>query len=43
VCLQVSRLEAGDHWVVYGQVVDGVLQNDTELTAVMHRKVGNHY
>lgn len=42
-CTVVSRLEAGDHWVVYGQVVDGVLQSDTELTAVMHRKVGNHY
>lgn len=43
VWLQVSRMEAGDHWVVYGQVNDGVLQSATELTAVMHRKVGNYY
>jgi len=42
-CTVVSRMEAGDHWIVYGQVVDGELQNDKELTAVMHRKVGNHY
>lgn len=41
--VQVSRMEAGDHWIVYGRVDDGVLQNDKELTAVMHRKVGNHY
>lgn len=36
-------MEAGDHWVVYGQVDDGMVQFDTELTAVMHRKVGSHY
>lgn len=36
-------MEAGDHWVVYGHVQDGQLQNDKELTAVMHRKAGNHY
>jgi flavin reductase (DIM6/NTAB) family NADH-FMN oxidoreductase RutF len=41
--LQVSRMEAGDHWLVYGEVNDGALQNEKELTAVMHRKVGNHY
>jgi flavin reductase (DIM6/NTAB) family NADH-FMN oxidoreductase RutF len=40
--LQVSRMEAGDHWVVYGQVDAGKL-NSEELTAVHHRKVGNHY
>lgn len=42
-CKVVSRMEAGDHWVVYGQVVDGQVQSETELTAVHHRKVGNHY
>jgi flavin reductase (DIM6/NTAB) family NADH-FMN oxidoreductase RutF len=42
-CTVVSRMEAGDHWVVYGHVQDGQLQNDKELTAVMHRKAGNHY
>lgn len=40
---QVSRMEAGDHWIVYGQVDAGKVTNDTELTAVHHRKVGNHY
>ncbi|KAF6262522.1 flavodoxin-like protein [Scenedesmus sp. NREL 46B-D3] len=41
-CTVVSRMEAGDHWVVYGQVAAGKL-NSEELTAVHHRKVGNHY
>lgn len=36
-------MEAGDHWIVYAQVEAGKLKNDTELTAVLHRKVGNHY
>jgi hypothetical protein len=42
LCVQVSRMEAGDHWIVYGQVDAGKL-NSEELTAVHHRKVGNHY
>jgi flavin reductase (DIM6/NTAB) family NADH-FMN oxidoreductase RutF len=42
-CLVVSRMEAGDHWIVYGQVEAGKLNNETQLTAVHHRKVGNHY
>lgn len=41
-CVQVSRMEAGDHWIVYGKVEAGKL-NSEELTAVHHRKVGNHY
>lgn len=42
-CAQVvSRMEAGDHWIIYGQVNGGKLQNEA-LTAVHHRKVGNHY
>eukprot|EP00882_Tetradesmus_deserticola_P003043 GHRQ01003230.1.p1 GENE.GHRQ01003230.1~~GHRQ01003230.1.p1 ORF type:complete len:731 (+),score=313.16 GHRQ01003230.1:222-2414(+) len=41
-CTVVSRMEAGDHWVVYGRVAAGKL-NSEELTAVHHRKVGNHY
>jgi flavin reductase (DIM6/NTAB) family NADH-FMN oxidoreductase RutF len=39
----VSRMEAGDHWIVYGQVLDGQVVNETALSAVHHRKVGNHY
>eukprot|EP00775_Hariotina_reticulata_P010362 gene10362-10520_t len=42
-CSVVSRMEAGDHWIVYAQVEAGKLKNDAELTAVLHRKVGNHY
>ncbi|KAF8073046.1 dfa6 [Scenedesmus sp. PABB004] len=42
-CSVVSRMEAGDHWIVYGQVNAGKLTSDTLLTAVHHRKVGNHY
>lgn len=41
-CSVVSRMEAGDHWIVYGKVEAGKL-NSEELTAVHHRKVGNHY
>lgn len=42
-CIVMSRMEAGDHWIIYGQVEAGKLNNETDLTAVHHRKVGNHY
>ena len=42
-CSVNSRMEAGDHWLVYAIVDNGkVLQTDT-FTAVHHRKSGNHY
>ena len=42
-CTVVSRMEAGDHWLVYGQVTDGEMRDDAAMTAVHYRKLGNHY
>jgi flavin reductase (DIM6/NTAB) family NADH-FMN oxidoreductase RutF len=38
-------MEAGDHWVVYAEVLEGEVQKgkESELTAVHHRKAGTHY
>ena len=42
-CEVVSRMECSDHWIVYSQVDTGRVSNPNGLTAVHHRKVGNHY
>lgn len=42
-CQVVSRMECADHWIVYSQVEDGRVANPEGLTAVHHRKIGNHY
>lgn len=42
-CQVVSRMEAGDHWIVYANVLGGKVLNEAANTAVHHRKVGNHY
>ncbi|EFJ51611.1 hypothetical protein VOLCADRAFT_57212, partial [Volvox carteri f. nagariensis] len=42
-CAVVTRMEAGDHYVVYAQVLDGKVLDENANTAVHHRKVGNHY
>ncbi|WP_218080127.1 diflavin flavoprotein [Anthocerotibacter panamensis] len=42
-CQVASRLEAADHWLVYGIVEAGDVSQDEALTAVHYRKVGNHY
>lgn len=42
-CQVSSRMEAGDHWILYATVLGGKMLNDKSLTAVHHRKVGNHY
>jgi flavin reductase (DIM6/NTAB) family NADH-FMN oxidoreductase RutF len=36
-------MEAGDHWLVYATVDNGKLLDDDGVTAVHHRKSGNHY
>jgi len=38
-----SRLDAGDHWIVYVTVDNGQVSRPEGRTAVHHRKVGNHY
>jgi flavin reductase (DIM6/NTAB) family NADH-FMN oxidoreductase RutF len=42
-CEVVSRMECIDHWIVYSTVQSGRVSKPDALTAVHHRKVGNHY
>jgi flavorubredoxin/flavin reductase (DIM6/NTAB) family NADH-FMN oxidoreductase RutF len=42
-CEVVSRMETADHWIVYSTVDTGRVSKTDALTAVHHRKVGNHY
>jgi flavorubredoxin/flavin reductase (DIM6/NTAB) family NADH-FMN oxidoreductase RutF len=42
-CEVMSRMETPDHWLVYSTVDIGRVSNLDALTAVHHRKVGNHY
>jgi flavorubredoxin/flavin reductase (DIM6/NTAB) family NADH-FMN oxidoreductase RutF len=42
-CEVVSRMECSDHWIVYSTVTAGRVAKADALTAVHHRKVGNHY
>ena len=42
-CEVSSRLECSDHWIVYSDVQAGRVAKLDVLTAVHHRKVGNHY
>jgi flavorubredoxin/flavin reductase (DIM6/NTAB) family NADH-FMN oxidoreductase RutF len=42
-CEVLSRMECSDHWIVYSKVDAGRVSKLEGLTAVHHRKVGNHY
>ncbi len=42
-CTVQSRMECGDHWVVYSVVNRGEVFNSEVKTAVHHRKSGGHY
>ena len=42
-CEVLSRMECSDHWIVYNKVDLGRVSNPDGLTAIHHRKVGNHY
>lgn len=42
-CQVQSRLDCGDHWAVYSTVSVGRVSKPDALTAVHHRKIGNHY
>ncbi|MEH2227327.1 diflavin flavoprotein [Nostoc sp.] len=42
-CEVISRMDCGDHWAVYSTVYAGRVSKPESLTAVHHRKVGNHY
>ncbi|MEG3440248.1 diflavin flavoprotein [Pannus brasiliensis CCIBt3594] len=42
-CEVTSRMDCGDHWIVYCTVSAGRVARLDASTAVHHRKVGNHY
>ncbi|KOP25565.1 flavin oxidoreductase [Hapalosiphon sp. MRB220] len=42
-CSVNKRMECGDHWVVYAIVDNGKLLQPDSVTAMHHRKAGNHY
>ncbi|MDS3860387.1 diflavin flavoprotein [Thermosynechococcaceae cyanobacterium BACA0444] len=42
-CTVVNRLDCHDHWLVYSTIETGRVSKPDALTAVHHRKVGNHY
>ena len=42
-CEVSKRLECSDHWIIYSTVQAGRVAKLDVLTAVHHRKVGNHY
>jgi flavorubredoxin/flavin reductase (DIM6/NTAB) family NADH-FMN oxidoreductase RutF len=42
-CQVESRMEGSDHWIVYSTIEVGRVSTPDGLTAVHHRKVGNHY
>lgn len=42
-CEVQSRMDCEDHWTIYSTVSMGRVSQPDGLTAVHHRKVGNHY
>jgi flavin reductase (DIM6/NTAB) family NADH-FMN oxidoreductase RutF len=42
-CEVKSRMDCDDHWTIYCTVSVGRVSKPDALTAVHHRKVGNHY
>ncbi|MEM7725221.1 MAG: diflavin flavoprotein [Cyanobacteria bacterium P01_A01_bin.45] len=42
-CEVATRMDCGDHWVIYSTIYAGRVSKPDALTAIHHRKVGNHY
>ena len=42
-CRVEQRMEGPDHWIIYAVVEQGNVADTEAMTAVHHRKVGNHY
>ena len=42
-CRVEQRMEGPDHWIIYAVVEQGNVADTEAVTAVHHRKVGNHY
>lgn len=42
-CRVENRMECGDHWLIYAVIEAGNVLDASHLTALHHRKSGNHY
>jgi flavorubredoxin/flavin reductase (DIM6/NTAB) family NADH-FMN oxidoreductase RutF len=42
-CTVESRMDCGDHWLIYAIVDSGKVLNNSGVTAIHHRKSGSHY
>lgn len=42
-CAVQSKMDTGDHWVLYAEVIGGKVLNDSLQTAMHHRKTGASY
>lgn len=42
-CEVTTRMDCLDHWIIYSTIKTGRVARLDTLTAVQHRKVGNHY
>ena len=42
-CTVKSRMDCGDHWVIYATIDTGQVLDSNSKTAVNHRKTGNQY
>lgn len=42
-CTVTDRMDAGDHYIVYGTVQNGAVLDETAVSAVHHRKSGASY
>ncbi|MBW4614951.1 MAG: diflavin flavoprotein [Desmonostoc vinosum HA7617-LM4] len=42
-CEVTTRMDCGDHWIIYSTVQTGRVAKINALPAIHHRKMGNHY
>ena len=42
-CEIKSKMDVGDHWIIYAEVNAGKVLDETAITALHHRKAGTHY
>jgi flavin reductase (DIM6/NTAB) family NADH-FMN oxidoreductase RutF len=42
-CTVQSRMQCGDHWLIYATTGNGKVMDLAGITAVNHRKSGNQY
>ena len=42
-CEVKSKMDVGDHWILYAEVNSGKVLDENAITALHHRKAGTHY